>query len=332
MHIHFKGEEVSTKKISLLDRIRGWFPQEPSIPRRNSSIHMPKMHKPLPQPLIGFIRFLVIYTAGISLFFAYSSLQIVLVITIVAFGIFWFASNRKHNISVSKKLSKCTVFMLAFIILFSGAQFFVFFTSGHPTTAVPQFSYSNIANISVTQYLQSVEQSQNFHLLQGIHFGTVTFERLELHAYSEGWLTWTFRSADTNSKITIGNVAGRPYSTNADNMVQSLFPQQALTTKDYTLQYTTETFRQIDKLGLGWFQNKALETYQNQPGTKLDVAASNIYIGFDDVGGYQGLTVVFQARGLDYDSSGAPVYPGLFEAEFKPDGTLLAYKNFSGEF
>jgi hypothetical protein len=290
---------------------------------------MTKMQKSLPQPLIGIIRFLAIFTASISLLFAFSSLQTVLVLTLASFGLFFFVLNRKHNIVASKLLRKCTIFLLAFVILFSGAQFFVFLTSGYPTTNVPQFSYSNVVNISLTQYLQNVERSENFRLLQGIHFGTVTFERLELHAYSEGWLTWTFRSADTNSKITIGNLAGRPYQTGADNMVQSLFPKQALTSKDYTLQSTTETFQQIDQIGLSYFQNQALVAYRNQPGTKLDVAASNIYIGFDDTGGYQGLTITFQARALDHDSRGTPVYPGLFEAEFKPDGTLLAFRSLS---
>ncbi|MGE5556468.1 MAG: hypothetical protein ACM3UY_09485 [Methanocella sp.] len=181
----------------------------------------------------------------------------------------------------------------------------------------------------MTQYLQNVEQSQNFRLLQANHFGTIIFERLELHAYSEGWLVWTFRCTDTNSKVTIGNTAERPYFTNVDNMIESLFPCHALTSKAYTLQSTAETFQQIDKIGLSYFQNQALTIYRNQPGTKLDVAASNVYIGFDDVGGYQGLTIVFQARGLDHDSRGTPVYPGLFEAEFKPDGTLLAYRSLS---
>ena len=205
----------------------------------------------------------------------------------------------------------------------------MFLTSGYPTTNVPQFSYSNVVNISLTQYLQSVEQSQNFRLLQANHFGTATFERLELHAYNEGWLTWTFRSTDTNSKITIGNIAGRPYYTNVDSIVESLFPRQALTAKSYTLQSTAGTFQQIDQIGLSYFQNQALITYRNQPGTKLDVAALNIYIGFDDIGGYQGLTIVFQARALDHDSRGTPIYPGLFEAEFKPDGTLLAFRSLS---
>jgi hypothetical protein len=314
---------------SFKNHIRGWFPQEPNLPSRNSSIRMPKMHKSLPQPLIGIVRFLAIFTAGISLLFAFSSLQTVLVLTLASFGIFLFVSNRKHNIRASKLLRKCTIFLLAFIILFSGAQFFVFLTSGYPSTNVPQFSYSNVVNISLTQYLQNVEQSQNFRLLQENHFGTANFERLELHAYSEGWLDWTFRCTDTNSKATIGNLAERPYYTSADNMVQSLFPKQALTSKDYTLQSTAETFQQIDQIGLSYFQNQALVTYRNQPGTKLDVAALNIYIGFDDTGGYQGLTIVFQARGLDHDSRGTPVYPGLFEAEFKPDGTLLAYKSLS---
>lgn len=319
---------MNVKRI-LKNQIRGWFPQEHSLLSRNSSIRMPKLHRSIPQPLIAAVKFLAIFTVVNSLFFAFSSLQTVLVVTLVSFGVLLFVLNRKHNIGASKLLRKFTILLLALIILLSGTQFFIFLTSGYPTTNVPQFSYSNVGNISLTQYLQNVEQSQNFRLLQATHLGTVNFERLELHAYSKGWLTWTFHCTDTNSKATIGNVAGRPYYTNVDGMLESLFPRQALTSKDYTLKSTAETFQQIDQIGLSYFQDQALITYRNQPGTKLDVAALNVYIGFNDVGGYQGLTVVFQARGLDHDSRGTPVYPGLFEAEFKPDGTLLAYNSLS---
>ena len=86
-------------KRSLENYIRGWLPQDASIPSRKSPIHIPKLHKHFQQPLIGIVRFLAIFTAGISLLFAFSSLQTVLVLTLVAFGIFWFVSNRKHNIT-----------------------------------------------------------------------------------------------------------------------------------------------------------------------------------------------------------------------------------------
>jgi hypothetical protein len=33
-----------------------------------------------------------------------------------------------------------------------------------------------------------------------------------------------------------------------------------------------KTFEQIDSLGLGWFQNQALQMYQNQTGSKPEIS------------------------------------------------------------
>lgn len=313
-------------KRSLQNRIRGWFPQEPKLPNKTSPNPQSKTHKPLPKPLFRITSFLATYIAVISLLFFFSTVQTILLVAMAAFGTLWFVSNRQHRVSARRFLRKCTILLLVVVIVFCGAQFFVFETSGFPATSVPHFSYSNVANVSLVQYLHSVEDSQNFQLLQVNHFGTVTFERLEIHAYNEGWLTWTFRCTDTNSKVTIGNTAGNPYYTSLGSMMDSLFPVRALPPKDYALQSVAEAFRQIDQVGFNFYLNQALEHYSIRPSPLLDIVALNVYLGFDDVGIYQGLTVFFQARGLDLDSSGTAVYPGLFEAEFAPDGTLLYYK------
>ena len=73
-------------------------------------------------------------------------------------------------------------------------------------------------------------------------------------------------------------------------------------------------------------------TYRNLPGSKLNVAASNIYIGFDDLRGYQGFTNLFQARALDQDKRGTPIYPDCLRrnlnrwniARFRSSGLLTA--------
>jgi hypothetical protein len=142
-------------------------------------------------------------------------------------------------------------------------------------------------------------------------------------------MQWTFHTRDTNSRITIGNNAGQPYYTNIDSLLSSVFPQQALPTRDFPLQTIKESFRQIDSLGLNWFQNYAANIYENQTGTKPNIAALNVNVGFDNPNGYEGLTVFLSARSLDYDNRGTPIYPAIFDAEFQPNGTLLSFNNLT---
>jgi hypothetical protein len=75
------------------------------------------------------------------------------------------------------------------------------------------------------------------------------------------------------------------------------------------------------------FVKQGMETYQTQTNSTAQINALNIDIGYCEVGNYQGVTVTLSARGVDHDSRGTPIYPGLFSAEFKPDGTLLAYQS-----
>jgi hypothetical protein len=296
---------------------------------RSNPLQAPKMHKPLSTPVLGILRFLGVYVPVLCLLFAFSSLQIVFTIAALTFGILWFVSNRRMYVRTKKLLQTCLIVTLAFIIVFSGIQFYVFETSGYPPTSAPQFSHTDLLNASLTQYLQNVEQSENFRLLQVNHFGTVTFERIELHSYGSSWIQWTFHARDTNSRITMGNKAGQPYYTNIDSLLSSIFPRPEPPTKDFPLQIIKESFRQIDSLGLNWFQNYAATIYENQTGTKPNIAALNVNIGFDNPNGYEGLTVVLSARSLDHDSRGTQIYPGIFEAEFQPNGTLLTFNNLT---
>ena len=316
-------------KKSLENRIRGWLPQEPKLPTRSSPIKIPKMHKTLPKPVIRVLWWMAVYVAGLSLMFAFSTLQIVLTVSALALGALWFVSNRRVYLGLTKFLRYCLIFLLAFIVVFSGIQLYVFETSGYPPTFAPQFTHTNLLNTSLTQYLQNIEQSESFRLLEANHFGTVTFERLELHSYTSAEVRWTFHTRDTNSRITMGNIGGRPYYTNIDDLLSSVFPRQALPTKDFPLQTIKETFGQIDNIGLNWFQNYAADYYENHTGIKPEIAALNVNVGFSNTNGYEGLTVLVSARSLDHDSRGTPIYPGIFEAEFQSNGKLLSLKNLT---
>jgi hypothetical protein len=317
---------MSIKKY-LAKQIRGWFPQEPKFPTRSNPIQKAKINKALPRPVIRVLWSIAGYIVIFSLLFGFSMFQIVLTALVLSLGILWFISNRRIKSVTTRFLKYCLIFILTFTVIFSGVQVYVFGTSGYPPTLAPQFTHTDLTSVSLTQYLQNVEQSENFRLLQLDHFGSVTFERIQLNSYSSSALQWTFHARDTNSRISIANNAGHAYRTNIDSLKSSLFPQRALPTKDFPLQTTMEIFGQIDKVGLDWFLTYAADYYENQTGTKPEIAALIVNVGFSDTNGYDGLTVLLSARSLDHDSRGTAVYPGIFEAEFDPNGTLLSLKN-----
>lgn len=316
-------------KQSLENCMRGWFPQETKLPTRSNPAQIPKMHKAPPNRVIRVLQFMTLYFAVFSLMLLFSTLQLILIVLALTLGVLWFVSNRRVYLGLTRFLRYCLIFILAFIVVFSGVQFYVFYTSGYPPTLATIDVYPNAVNNSLIQYLQNVEQSENFHLVQFNHFGTLTFERLELHMYNSSSIAWTFHTRDTSSRIAMGNAAGLPYYTHVDDLLSSLFPKRALPTKDFLLQTVKENFRQIDTLGLNWFQDYAANYYQIHTGVKPEIAALNVNIGFSDTNGYEGLTVFLSARSLSQDFRGAPFYPGIFEAEFQPNGTLLSLKNLN---
>jgi hypothetical protein len=127
----------------------------------------------------------------------------------------------------------------------------------------------------------------------------------------------------------MGNSAGRPFYTDIGSLLTSVFPRQELPLKDFPLQTIKESFEQIDNLGLSWFQNYALSYFENHTDAKPQIAALNVYIGFSNNNGYEGLTVLISARSFGQDSRGTPIYPGIFEAEFQSNGKMLSLKNLN---
>lgn len=313
-------------KETLLNRIRGWFPQEPKMSRHANQVHLPFKIKPLPKYVKNFAGLLGINIVVLSVLFAYSTLQIALTASLALFALFWFITNRTRHINAGLYFKRTAVLLTAFVLVFSCFQFFVLTTSGYPTTSTPTLTYPAVTKASLTQYLQDVEHSENFRLIQVNHVNSTSFEGLEIHSTTDnGWLTWTFRTSDTNSKVTIGNTQNSPYYTSVDTLMESIITRTQ-PTQAYTLQETDEVFKQIDAVGLNGFLTRAIDSHPNKTSIAGQISALNIFIGYDDVGGYQGLTVTLSARSLSQDSRGQTVYPGLFEAEFKPDGTLLSLK------
>ncbi|MCW3983561.1 MAG: hypothetical protein NWE96_06145 [Candidatus Bathyarchaeota archaeon] len=316
----------NTKEIEK--QVRGWFPQETKMPLQSSTLRRPRGHKSLPNPVRRILTNAAMYSAVFTLLFAFSTIQTALVVSTAIAGIFWFIVDRTNYKQAAIFLRKSAFCLLGLVLIFACLQFLVFETSGFTITTVPQLSYPSLLNASLTEYLQNVEQSENFRLLQANHLNSATFEKLRICAYpNHGWLTWTFRTTDTNSEVTIGNIEGKPYRTSVGNMMESFFPRIPQT-KRYTLQSTVDTFQQIDRIGLASFLKQGVDIYQNRPNAS-QISALIISIGYNEVGNYQGLTILLSARGENSDEMGTTVYTGLFEAEFEPDGTLLTYKSLS---
>lgn len=317
-----------TLKNKLETKVRGWFPQEPKIAHKSILLKIPLKNRPLSKPITNFVSIFATNMVVSSPLFIYSSVQIALIVTAALLGLFLFITNKLSHKQAKLFLKRLAIVFIAFILVFSCFQFLVFQTSGYPTTSVPKLTYSTPFNASLTQLLQELEQSENFQLLQLTHLNSVKFERLQIYAYPDrGWLTWTFRTTDTNSKVTIGGTGEKPYYTNADNLMESLFLRITYDTQYYTLQTTNEAFQQIDATGFNKYCDIALESYRVESNATSQISALIIEIAYDEVDGYNGWTIQLDARTIGQDNKGYTIYPELFEAEFKLDGTLLTYKN-----
>jgi hypothetical protein len=143
----------------LEKRIRGWFPQETKMPLQSNTIRSPRVHKSLPKSVSGFLTYASMYILALSLLFAFSTLQAVLVASTAIVGSFWFIVKRTSYKRTSVFLKKTAICLLTLVLVFASFQFFVFETSGFPATMAPQISYPSLLDASLTEYLQNVEKS-----------------------------------------------------------------------------------------------------------------------------------------------------------------------------
>jgi hypothetical protein len=208
-----------------------------------------------------------------------------------------------------------------FVLVFTNLGLYLFNFAG---PIVPQVNDSNILDISLTQNLQTLEQSTSFRFLQTTHFGTLTLEDLSIHSFysnAPGGLMWTFNAGDVKNKMEIGQSGGAPY-------FYDLIPHRDSLPQNYpSNEQISNSFNQIDSLGLHWFYNQAVAEYQNATGTKPTVAHLTLDVGFDNVSNYQGITLLITAQKTGQDNFGHTVYPGVFKVEFQPNGTILSSNN-----
>ena len=317
-----------------LGKIRDWLPKEPILPRQSRSLQTPPNQKPLPHNKLSRLWVVAIIVLGdlfvfSNLFLGLSIIQIVLIIVVGVLAVFFMLFRRTSFRGVSKFLKFATVIVFVFALCFNGYGVYLFATSGYPPTYVPQLSYPDVLNVSLTQNYRSLEQSQSFRFLQLQHSGAIFFGKLSLWAYTSptrqgvtGYIQWTFYPSDIGIYILMGNDARQPYSTGTHSLFYKV-PYQSLP----TIQSVENTFEQIDSLGLGWFQKQALELYQNQTGSAPEIGGIRLQIAYDNLTNYQGVTVQLSTFSKSLDSHGNIIYPNSFSAEFQPNGTLLNFNH-----
>jgi hypothetical protein len=309
------------RKTTLEKCIQGWFPKEPNLPSQSSPIQTPTKQKSLLKHKLSILwAVAAIIVVDSFIFLGFSTLQIMLITVTAAFAFSALLFRRTSHHIISKILKYSLAFILVFVVSFNGVGIYLFNTSGYPPTYVPQLTYPDILNASMTQYLQSVEQSASFRLLQAEHLGSVAFGGLILRTSGSGWLMWTFHAEDTNVRITIGQSSGVQYYTDPGY----LFHQQSLPQNYPSAQSIRQSFDQIDALGLRWFHDRALEAYQNKTGTKPVITNLGVDIAFNNQDNYEGITILLTAFNSSYDNFGNKVSPTVFRVEFQPNGTLLS--------
>ena len=245
-------------KKSLENRIKGWFPREPKLPRQINPVQTPSKQRPLLKRKIpiwqwAFI-FIAAYSCTASLTVHLSTVQLILMTVVFVAAISWLLIRRTLYRTVSKILKYTLFGSLVLVVAFVSTGSFILFTSGYTPSCAPQISYFNILDTSLTECLQSVEQSASFAFLQAEHVGTIAFDYLEIHVYSDGkgWLSWFFCAEDTTVRIMMGrDLPGTAYHTTTTPPWGWPSAQR----NGYSLQSIKQSFAQIDALGLNWFFN-----------------------------------------------------------------------------
>ena len=315
-------------KANLKNRIRGWLPKEPNLPRKTTPIQIPKEKKPSSKRKLSVFSIIAIIVIVdfymFSFIFQFSTLEIILLVVTLAFAASWLLVRRMTHKNIIKFLKYGVAFCLLFVVIFTSAGFYLFYTSGYPPTNVPQITYPNILDASLTQYLQSLQQSTSFRFLQAEHFGSITFAQLAIRtSYSnapEGGLTWTFYAEDVKTKITIGETSGKPYSTDSFSPLSRMpFPQNLPSSQD-----VNQVFNRIDSLGLRWFYNRAVEVYQNETAATPTITDLGVDVAFGNLENYQGITLVLTGLNASHDNFGNKIYPTVFKVEFQPNGSMLS--------
>lgn len=224
------------------------------------------------------------------------------------------------------KLFGIIAIVFTVITMMFGALGFYFTTFGGPI--VTQVSYPSTLDTPLNTHLQTLQQSAGFQFIKAEHFGTVTFTALTIHSTfsnaPQGGIDWDFYAADTNSRLMIGQISGKPYNYIAMGYVKG----QPLPNYYPSDKQTTDAFNRFDSLGLHWFYDQAVSGYEKATGQHPNATALTLEVIYDDAGGYEGLVLAITGAVEKHDAFGNKIYPMVFKYGFDPAGTVLSANNY----
>jgi hypothetical protein len=244
-----------------------------------------------------------------------SWIKLLLLGLIVVNGVVWLVSHGR----VKRFFKYLIVAVMIFSICFTAVEGYLLWNPGYPPSFEPQqsgvtLSFSNILNASLTQIVQSVENSPTFRFIMLEHPGKVEVETMSLdptfgHGRIDVLLTqptsdlaFRFDASDGYSyQASVGPWSGTPPS--------QKYPQP---------QTDLDSLKQIDSLGLNAFYNNAVEAYQHKTEVTPNINTLSVAIQWESQGSYQGMTMLITG-GYESNNTGH----GVFFADFQPNGTLL---------
>lgn len=314
---------------SLESRIRGWLPKEPTLPSKSTQPHVFQEKKTLSKRKVS-ASWLVAYFVLLFVYFylfnsQFSTIVFILIGVTIALGLTWLLLRTKYS-NIARTFKYALIALAIFVLVFESAGIYLFNFSG---PLVPQVNFPSVLDSSLTTQLQNLQQSTSFRFLQAEHFGTLTFQDLTIlttYSNAPGGLMWTFYASDVRCKTLIGQSGGKPYSYGLVNVFRSYsLPQNYPSNQEIT-----ESFNQIDSLGLHWFYNQAIAEYQNATGAKPSITDLRLFVAFNNVSNYQGITLLMTGLKAGHDNFGNKIYPTIFTVEFQPNGNILTTRNTPG--
>jgi len=249
------------------------------------------------------------------LLLSYSWIKILVVSLILVCGVIWLVSHG----NLKKALKYLVLSLMIFGICFTSFERYIFWNAGYPSTynaSIPSvtISYPSILNVSLTELVQSAEETNAFNLFKLGHSGEAPFESIALSTtFPGGRIEVTFYNEGASMGFGFISSGGYPY--HASTIQWSGQPPSRI----YSQQQTPEeTLKQMDDLGLQWFYDRVYEMYQNRTGMNPNTSSLDVSTQWQEYNEYRGMILQM----IGWQRTGNSIQD-IFHAAFQPDGTLL---------
>ncbi|MDR2719647.1 MAG: hypothetical protein LBC03_02445 [Nitrososphaerota archaeon] len=259
------------------------------------------------------------------IFLSNSWIKIMTIGLIVVMGIVWLVSH-----GLLRRTLKYALFaVMIFSISFSAFEGYLFWNAGYPPTfgnSQPDItlSYPNILDASLTEVVQSAENTLAFKLFMLEHPKKVCIQAITLDTglFRGGRIEVEFSNiifSHWGNGIRFIAVDGEAYHARVTSYALAtlyfssaqMYPQSQIQTP------ADEAIQQIDSLGFRWYYNCIMEDYQNKMGVVPEINALQISFQWESGINYEGYALLMIGSYENNNQS-----RGVFFASFQPDGTL----------